>query len=246
MKYFLHLAYHGARYHGWQRQPGIPTVQQTLEDALQRMLGRKVNCIGCGRTDAGVHASRYICHIVVDEPFAYDPVFRLNKILPDDISIFECLEVPRDAHAQRDAISRTYTYRIHTFKNALLTGLSAFYPAENLDMEKLHAAAALILRYKDFRGMCLQPDLNKTTLCEVSEAAWVVAADGRQLTFTVTSNRFLKGMVRLLVGNMLGVAYGRMSLEAFEEILRTGRPNPLMKAAFPQGLYLSGVKYPFF
>ncbi|MFZ2901098.1 MAG: tRNA pseudouridine synthase A [Saprospiraceae bacterium] len=246
MKLFLHLSYKGTHYHGWQRQPGKPTVQETLEDALARILGRKVNCIGCGRTDAGVHASHYFCHIVLHEAPGFDLVFRLNKVLPGDISIHECLEAPREAHAQHDAVSRSYTYRIHTFKDAFLSELSAFYPADGLDVGKLHAAAALIPRYKDFRGVCMQSGLYKSTICQVSHAAWTIAENGRQLQFNITSDRFLKGMVRILVGNMLETAYGRMSLEHFEEILRTGRPAPFFNAAYPQGLYLSDVKYPFF
>ncbi len=245
MKLFLHLSYKGTHYHGWQRQPGKPTVQQTLEDALARILGRKVNCIGCGRTDAGVHASHYYCHIVLHEAPAFDLVFRLNKVLPGDISIHECLEAPREAHAQHDALSRSYTYRIHTFKDAFLSELSAFYPADRLDVEKLHAAAALIPSYKDFRGVCMQSSLYKSTICQVSHAGWTIAPDRRQLQFDITSNRFLKGMVRILTGNMLETAYGRMTLERFEEILRSGSPAPFFNAAYPQGLYLSGVKYPF-
>lgn len=246
MKLFLHLSYKGTHYHGWQRQPGKPTVQQTLEDALARILGHKVNCIGCGRTDAGVHASHYFCHIVLHEAPGFDLVFRLNKVLPGDISIHECLEAPREAHAQHDALSRSYTYRIHTFKDAFLSELSAFYPADGLDVEKLHAAAALITRYKDFRGVCMQSGLYKSTICQVSHAGWTIAHDRRQLQFDITADRFLKGMVRILVGNMLEVAYGRMSLEAFREILKAGQRAPFFNAAYPQGLYLSGVEYPFF
>jgi tRNA pseudouridine38-40 synthase len=245
MKYFLLLSYKGTRYHGWQRQAHKPTVQGAMEDALQLLLGRKVSCIGCGRTDAGVHASGYVCHIKVAAPFDFDPVFRLNKLLPHDISIIACQEAPPGAHAQRDALARTYVYRIHTVKNALLSELSAWYPAENLDVEKLHAAAALIPQYKDFRGMCRQPDLKKSTVCEVAQARWSVSDDSRQLEFTITANRFLKNMVRILVGKMLEVAYGRMTLEAFEDVLKTGRPPKHFNAAFPQGLYLEGVAYDF-
>jgi tRNA pseudouridine38-40 synthase len=246
MKLFLHLSYKGTHYHGWQRQPGRPTVQQSLEEALARILGRKVNCIGCGRTDAGVHASHYYCHIVLHEAPGFDLVFRLNKVLPGDISIHECLEAPREAHAQHDAVSRSYTYRIHTFKDAFLSELSAFYPVDGLDVEKLQAAAALIPSYEDFRGVCMQSGLYKTTICEVSRAEWTIAENGRQLQFDIASDRFLKGMVRILVGNMLEVAYNRMSLAAFEEILKTGQRTPYFNAAYPQGLYLSGVAYPFF
>ena len=243
MKFFLHLSYRGANYHGWQRQLNVPTVQQTLEEAIEKMLGYRVHCVGCGRTDAGVHASNYYCHIVVDEPFPFDPVFRLNKMLPPDISIFDCIEVPWAAHAQKDALARTYTYHIHTRKEALLYELSAFYPAEGLVVEKLHAAAALLPHHRDFTAMCLQSDENKTKICEVSEAFWTVSEDGHRLQFQITANRFLRGMVRILVGSMLEVGYGRSSVEDFERALKNGEPLSGARSAYAQGLYLSGVKY---
>ncbi|MBK7408165.1 MAG: tRNA pseudouridine(38-40) synthase TruA [Saprospirales bacterium] len=245
MKYFLHLAYKGTRYHGWQRQPGVLTVQEVLEDAVQRMMGKRIHCVSCGRTDAGVHASQYFCHIVVEEPFDFDPVFRLNKMLPDDISIFDCIEVPRNAHAQTDALSRTYTYHIHTRKNALLSDLSAYYPAESLDVEQLKAAAALLPPHRNFRAMCMPSDENKTKICEVSEAYWTVGEEEYSLRFQITANRFLKGMVRILVANMLEVGYGRLSLEDFEQRLKSEEPAPQVRSAYPQGLYLSGVKYSY-
>jgi len=246
MKFFLHLSYKGTRFHGWQRQKGVITVQEVLENALEKMVGKRIHCVSCGRTDAGVHASHFFCHIVVDEPFAYDPVFRLNKMLPHDISIFDCIEVPRNAHAQKDAIARTYTYRIHTQKNALLSELSAHYPGEGLEVENLQKAAALLVKYKDYRSMCLQPDLYKSTLCEVTKAEWTTGEEPWLLQFQITADRFLRGMVRILVGTMLEVGYANISVEAFEECLKTHQPVPMYRQAHAQGLYLSGVKYPYF
>ena len=244
MKFFLHLAYKGTRYHGWQRQPGHPTVQETLEGALGQMLGKKIACIGCGRTDAGVHASQYFCHIVVDQGFDFDPVFRLNKMLPDDISIFDLFEVDRDSHAQRDALERTYTYRIHTAKNAFLSEVSGYYPAENLDVGILKAAADLVAAQRDFRYMCRQPAVYKSTDCDMRAAEWREEEDGR-LSFRISANRFLKGMVRLLVGNMLETGYGRLGLDEFKDLMEGRRPVISYPFAYPQGLYLSEVKYPY-
>ncbi|MBK9016778.1 MAG: tRNA pseudouridine(38-40) synthase TruA [Saprospiraceae bacterium] len=245
MKFFLHLSYKGTHYHGWQRQPKHPSVQETLEVALEKMLGYKVNCIGCGRTDAGVHASQYFCHIKVVDDFDYDPVFRLNKMLPDDITIYDFIKVGWDAHAQKDAISRTYTYRIHTMKDAFLSELSAYYPKENMDLGLMEKAAETLTHYRDFRAMCRQPDLYKTTICELTAAQMVVENDGERLAFVFTADRFLRGMVRILVAQILEVGYGRESLEAFENYLKTGQPPAYAKAAYPQGLYLSGVQYGF-
>ena len=244
MKFFIHLAYKGTNYHGWQRQPGLPTVQETLEEALGKMLGRKINCIGCGRTDAGVHASQYYCHIVADRPFDYDPVFRLNKILPPDISVFDFIEMDRHAHAQRDALERTYTYRLHTRKNALLSDLSAYYPGDP-DVDRLISAAALVALQRDFRYQCKQPGLYKSTLCDIRAAEWTVEEEGR-LSFRISADRFLKAMVRILVGNMLETAFGKISFEDFEGRLNGREKVTFTQLAYPQGLYLTGVKYPFF
>ncbi len=245
MKYFIHLAYKGSNYKGWQNQPNAQSIQETLETAIEKMMGKKINCIGCGRTDAGVHASQFFCHIVLERKFDFDPVFRLNKMLPDDISIYEMISVPKEVHAQHDAISRTYTYRIHFRENPFLSDVSTFYSKENLDFEKMKMAADLILKHSDFKAFCKQPDLYKNTICDVSMARVVFFGETSRLNFIITSNRFLRGMVRLLMGNILEIGYGRMSLEEFENCLKTGNPPNHYKAAYPQGLYLSSIEYPF-
>jgi tRNA pseudouridine38-40 synthase len=245
MKFFLHLSYKGTNYHGWQRQPKHPSVQETLEVALEKMLGYQVNCIGCGRTDTGVHASQYFCHIKVADDFDYDPVFRLNKMLPDDITIHDFIKVGWHAHAQNDAISRTYTYRIHTVKDAFLSELSAYYPKENLDIGIMEKAIEILTRYRDFRSMCRQPNIYKTTICELMSARLLIENSGERLTFEFTADRFLRGMVRILVAQILAVGCGKVPLETFENCLKTGQPPALAKSAHPQGLYLSRVRYGF-
>lgn len=243
MKHLLHLAFKGTKYHGWQRQPTVPSVQATLEDALEKMLRQKIPCIGCGRTDAGVHASQFFCHIEWSGEFDFDPVFRLNKMLPNDIVIFKIKPVGDVFHAQHSAYSRTYTYHIHTAKDPFLQSLSSFYSVDNLDFTKMERATALLPRHKDFRAMCKHPDFYESTICQLSEANFQVLEDGKKLRLDITSNRFLRNMVRLLVGNILEVGYGRMSLEAFENHLATGVAPEFFNTAFPQGLYLSGVRY---
>ena len=206
-------------------------------------MGRKINCIGCGRTDAGVHASQFYCHIVVDKEFDFDPVFRLNKMLPDDISVKEMIPVSREAHAQHDAVSRTYTYRIHTFKDSFLSEISALYPLENIDFIKMKKAVEMLLRFTDFRSQCKQPDIYKNTLCIISKAEMTVLEGGKKIVFKITADRFLRGMVRIIIGNILEVGYGRMSLKEFESCFIENKPAAYFKMAYPQGLYLSEVKY---
>ena len=244
MKYLLHLAYKGTHYQGWQKQHNGLGIQEVLETKLEKMLGYPVNCVGCGRTDAGVHASQYFCHIVLRESLDFDPVFRLNKMLPPDISIFDYIPVEANLHAQKSAIQRSYSYRIHTYKNALLSDWSAFYPAEQLNIPLLQEATALLQEYNDFRGMCKQPDLYHDTKCDLTQATLSSDVASKHLRFDFTANRFLKGMVRILMGNILEVGYGRLSLNAFETCLRDGQPAPYFNAAYPQGLYLARVRYP--
>ena len=245
MKFFIHLAYKGTRYCGWQRQPKHPSIQETLENALQRMTGQKINCIGCGRTDAGVHASQFFCHVKVENEFDFDPVFRLNKMLPHDISVFNFIKVASHAHAQHDATSRTYTYQIHTTKNAFLSELSTFFPTENLDFDMMEQAVAMVRQFDDFRSMCKQPDLYKSTICKISGLTLDINKDKSSLVFEITANRFLRNMVRLLIGNILQIGCGKMQLAEFEHCLATGHPPKHFNAAYPQGLFLSKVEYPY-
>lgn len=245
MKYFIHLAYKGTKYHGWQRQPLHVSIQSTLEDMLEKMIGEKVACIGCGRTDAGVHASQFYCHIKLSKPFSFDPVFRLNKMLPDDIIIYEFIEVEGRCHAQHDAVSRTYTYRIHTKEDPFISELSSYYTGRGLDLTLMQQAANVIPNYTDFRSMCKHPDFYKTTQCHISSVTLTGNKDLTNLTFTITSNRFLRGMIRLLVGNLLQVAYKKMSVQQFENCLKTGERPGRYNLAQPQGLYLSKVTYSF-
>ena len=246
MKYFLEIAYKGTNYNGWQRQNNTPnTVQQTLENALSKMTNTPITAVGCGRTDAGVHASQFFAHIVVNEAFPYDIAERLNHILPNDISVHSCFQVDENIHAQYDAKSRTYEYRIHGQKNALLSDLSACYSFKKLDVQQLVLAAEFVSRSADFRAFCKQPDLYKHTICRIQKAEFFIDHDAQRLTFTITADRFLRGMIRLLMGNMLAVAYGQESLDNFEKALQTGIAPRFFRLAHPQGLFLTEVVYRF-
>lgn len=245
MKYFIHLSYKGTHYHGWQRQPAHPSIQETLETALADMLGYRVNCIGCGRTDAGVHSSQYFCHIKLSDELVYDPVFRLNKMLPEDIVVHGFIPVHWEAHAQKDALSRTYTYRIHTHKSAFKHELSAYYPGENLNTVLIEQALALLSNHQDFHAFCRQPSRYKNTVCKLSVAKLMIENDGQDIRIEFTADRFLRGMVRLFVAVLLEVGYGRCSLEQFENCLKFGTAPLHAKVAYPQGLFLTGVKYAY-
>lgn len=245
MRYFLHIGYNGINYRGWQRQTGVITIQDILQKSISQLLKRQVNCLGCGRTDAKVHASQYFFHIDNDTPLDPEFKFRLNKMLPDDIAIFDIIPMDGYPHAQLDAIKRTYDYFIHTYKDPFLSGFSALYMETNLDLESMKRAADLLMKYKDYSAFCKSPDKNDSNICNVSSAKLLEGMNGGRIRFQISSNRFLKGMVRIIVRKLIDVGVGELSVEEFETYLAgTATPKNTIPA-YPQGLYLTKITYPF-
>jgi tRNA pseudouridine38-40 synthase len=246
MRYFLQLAYNGSNYRGWQRQKNTPkTVQEVVEQKLSQIFKQEMTVYGCGRTDAGVHASQYIMQINLDEAPAFDLKFRLNKNLPDDIVIFEIFEVDENQNCRYNAVSRTYDYFIHWKKDPVLMRYSSFYEDLILDFDLMRDAATLIFGTEDFRPLCKQPDLYNNTLCQISNCELFVNEEQGRLRFTITGNRFLRGMVRLCIFFLLEVGTGKMTLEEFKKILVQETVRKEKVPAFPNGLFLSKVEYPF-
>lgn len=246
MRYFIHLGYDGSNYRGWQRQRGIDnTVQETIEKTLSKFFKKEVSVYGCGRTDAGVHASQYVIQINIDEAPLFDLKFRLNKSLPRDIAVFEIIEVKENQHCRHDAIARTYDYFIHWKKDPALYRYSSFYEDLTLDFDLMKKAATLILETKDFRPLCKQPDSYNNTLCQISKSALFVNAEQGRLRYTITGNRFLRGMVRICVFFLLEVGSGKITLKEFAEILNQKKELMERLPAHANGLFLSRVEYPF-
>ena len=245
MRYFLHLSYHGSNYRGWQSQGIGSSVQEEVEKKLSKILKNPINCMGCGRTDAEVNASQYFLHFDVKNQLDFDLVFRLNKILPDDISIFEIIPLPDNCHARFDAISRTYDYFIHTKKNPFLSKLSAFYLLDKLNLTNMNKAVGLLTKYNDFRSFCKTPEAHNTTICHVTAAKLFYNSDGENLRFQITANRFLRGMIRIIVKKLIELGKGEITLEEFENILIKNETPCNLKFAYPQGLYLSKIEYPY-
>ncbi|KAA3638536.1 MAG: tRNA pseudouridine(38-40) synthase TruA [Bacteroidetes bacterium] len=245
MKFFLHLAYNGTNYRGWQRQAGVVSVQETIEEALGKMLKTPISVHGCGRTDAGVHASQYFAHVDLEKQYDFDLVERLNRILPEDIAVFEFIPVEPRANAQRGATSRTYDYYLHFDKNPHLSALSTYYNGPVLDLTAMNAAAEVMINHRDFRALCKAPDRVEHTRCLImsSEVKNLERING--IRFTITASRFLKGMVRLTMNKLIKVGQGKMSVAEFDDFIGQ-KENPHFKVfAPPQGLYLSKVVYPF-
>jgi tRNA pseudouridine38-40 synthase len=245
LRYFIHIAYHGAKYSGWQKHPGVLNVQEVLETAISKLLKKTVAIIGCGRTDAQVHASQFFFHMDIEDEWDFDLFFRLNKILPDDIAVFDIIPMQGLPHARFDAIQRTYDYFIHTYKDPFLSRFSSLYPERGLDLDKMKAAAALLPRYNDYRGFCKCPDRIDHTLCYVSSATLFADANGDKIRFQISANRFLSKMVRIVVGRLLDVGRADMSVDEFEHYLIHKETPKIIIPAYPQGLYLSKVTYPY-
>lgn len=243
-RYFFKIAYKGTRYHGWQRQKNVDSVQESIETALSNVSKTKISVIGCGRTDAGVHASEYFFHINVRNMPKANMVYILNKELPDDITAFDCFRVGYNIHAQFSAEERSYTYRIHTHKDPFKSELSAYYDLNNLKPELVQEATAALIGDKDFKAFCLRAEKHKSTRCSVRSASFNQVGNGTY-EFRITADHFLRGMVRIIVGKLLELGQNRMSQEEFRMHLETGRAFKFINQAYPQGLYLSHIRYPF-
>lgn len=246
LRYFLHLAYQGQKYHGWQRQTNHVSVQGTLESTLSEILKQPIRVIGCGRTDAGVHASQYFAHFDVETIWDYDLHFRLNKRLPDDIAIFDIFAVEQNQHVRYDAISRTYEYFIHTYKDPHLDGKSGLYPYQDLRLADMQKALDMLTKYIDFRTFCRRPEKMNTTICHLTEATLFTDGSQSRHRVRISGNRFLTGMIRLIVGELLMVGQGKCSLDKFENYLVNKPLLSYFNHAYPQGLYLAEIIYPNF
>ncbi len=246
MRYFLHLGFDGTNHSGWQKQKNTDnTVQEIIEKKLSQIFKKEMTVYGCGRTDSGVHASQYVMQINLDEPPAFDLKFRLNKNLPRGIAIFEIIEVDQDQHCRYHAVARTYDYFIHSTKDPILVRYSSFYEDLVIDFDLMKKAAALILETRDFRAMCKQPDLYKNAFCQISKCEVFCNEEQNRWRFTITSNRFLRGMIRICVFFLLQVGSGEMTLEEFREILHQEKELKYKPPALPNGLFLSKIDYPF-
>ncbi|MFT5998027.1 MAG: tRNA pseudouridine38-40 synthase [Neolewinella sp.] len=244
--YFLHLAYDGTAYRGWQRQPGgVVSVQQTLEECLSQVHGREVILGGCGRTDAGVHASQYYAYLRTERPLHDKYVFIVNKRLPNDITLHTAIPVPPNAQARFDATKRTYDYFLHGRPDAFLGRFSGQYDFQHFNAAAVTATLPLLLEHNDFHAFCKTPDRHNTTIVNFRQATLYQNTYGDRYRLRFVANRFLRGMIRLLVNDLLLVGNGKLSQQAFSEMLKTGVRQPHFQLARPEGLFLTGVSYPY-
>ena len=248
MRYFLHLCYDGTNYAGWQIQPNVSTVQGEIEQALNTILREPISIIGCGRTDKGVHATKYFAHfdcVKIEDEGNF--LYKLNGVLPNDIACKSIIEVDENSHARFDASIRAYTYSLHFKKDPFNRRFSTFYPqGYKLDEALLHQCAEDLLHRTDFSSFCKAHTDNVTNLCTIHESKWHMDAPNGVLRYKISANRFLRGMVRLIVGSALNVALGKISYEDYMRHIVSGTRSDKMSSAPANGLALSNVTYPFF
>ncbi len=241
MRYFFEISYNGTHYHGWQNQKNAVGVQQVVEEALSKLLRKDISIVGSGRTDTGVHCIQQFFHADIEKEFKQnDLVHRLNAFLPKDIAIRNIFPVKEEAHARYDAYERSYQYKITRVKDPLLVGY-AYYFFRELDMLTMERASALLVGEHDFECFSkVKTDVNHF-ICNIKEASWNQKGD--VLVFTITANRFLRGMVRAIVGTLLDVGNGKLTVKQFQEIVISKDRKKAGMNAPPEGLYLTQVKY---
>lgn len=244
MRYFANISYNGSNFAGWQKQNNAMTIQQAIEEAILLAVKEEIPIVGCGRTDTGVHASDYYFHFDMD---LKDPTFllkKLNHILTDDISINKIIEVAPDAHARFDAFKRSYTYNLGYKRDPFLHNFEWYYPYGKLDLKVLNDAASLLLNYNSFYPFCKSKTQVKTMDCELIKAYWEEKGD-HKLKFHITANRFLRGMVRLIVGMCINVATKKVSLESVKTALEKQERLEKSYSVPATGLFLVNIEYPY-
>ena len=243
MRYFIKLAYNGTNYHGWQYQPNAASVQETMNKAIATILNTEINLMGAGRTDTGVHAKEMYAHFDFEKSFEIESVIhKLNSFLPKDITVYNILPVHDQAHTRFDAVKRTYEYHINTFKNPFLQEQS-WYFHQPLDIDLMNKAAQLLFDYTDFQCFSkVNTDVN-TFDCTVFEANW--SKENEKLIFTISANRFLRNMVRAIVGTLINIGLQKISLADFDAIIKSKNRDKAGFSVPAHGLYLTKIEYDY-
>lgn len=250
MRYFITFNYDGGRYHGWQIQPNGNSVQETLQWALSTLLREEISVTGAGRTDAGVHARMMVAHFdteAVFEPTEESPVncrqlaYKLNRLLPQDIAVSKVEVVGNDMHARFSARLRTYHYYLHTCKDPFLRNYSCEIHYA-LDFEQMNQAASTLLEYEDFGAFCKSGADVKTTLCRVTAAEWYQTSPSTWY-FEISANRFLRNMVRAVVGTLIEVGRGRLTVDEFRRVVEGKRRTEAGESMPAHALFLEDIVY---
>ena len=243
LRYFIKLAYNGTHYHGWQYQPNASSVQETMSKAVSTILNTEINLMGAGRTDTGVHAKKMYAHFDFETPFDIpNLVHKLNSYLPKDIAVYDIIPVHDEAHTRFDATKRTYEYHINTLKNPFLQEQSLYFH-QPLDVDLMNEAAEILFNYTDFQCFSkVNTDVN-TFDCTIFEAYW--KQENEKLIFTISANRFLRNMVRAIVGTLINIGLHKITLADFDAIIKSKNRDKAGFSVPAHGLYLTEIEYDY-
>ena len=242
MRYFIELSYNGRAYHGWQNQPNAISVQEVLEEALSTLLKEKIAIVGAGRTDSGVHAKQMFAHFNTVNKFSLEKLtYQLNSFLPNDIAVHDISNVNDDAHTRFDAISREYKYKISLHKNVFSFN-NSYYFKQELDVNKMNEAARILFEYKDFECFSKSNTDVKTYNCKILKAEWTYEAN--ELVFTIKADRFLRNMVRAIVGTLINVGIDKINTNELHDIIKSKNRSQAGASVPGHALYLEKIEYP--
>lgn len=245
IRYFLSLSYKGTAYHGWQTQPNAEAVQEVLQKALKVFFRFDVETLGCGRTDSGVHATQFFAHLDLPAQLTVDRekfLKSINSLLPYDIAVFDLISVTAEAHARFDANLRAYQYHIHFNKDPFKADIS-WLIKDKLDFSAMQKAASIIKEYDDFGAFCKSNADNFTNICHIQKSEWELIPNG--LIYHVSANRFLRNMVRAIVGTLVDVGKGKIPADAMHQIIQSQNRSAAGASVPACGLFLTQVQYPY-
>lgn len=241
LRYFIELSYKGTQYHGWQIQPDANSVQEEINKAISTILQEEITVVGAGRTDAGVHASQMFAHFDSEKELTQDFPYKFNAILPNDIVIYSVEKVANEKHARFDAVKRSYEYHIWLGRNPFTLETAWQLHQKELDVEKMNEAAKILLEYEDFESFSKVKTDVRTFNCTVTKACW--KREDKQLTFHISANRFLRNMVRAIVGTLVEVGLGKKSVEDFRKVIESKKRSEAGLSVPAHGLFLTEVSY---
>jgi len=243
LRYFIELAYKGTNYHGWQLQPNAVSVQELITNAFSTVLRTSIIIFGAGRTDTGVHASQMYAHFDIENEFnTVEIIYKINALLPNDIVIYNIIKTTKEAHARFDALSRSYEYRIFLGRNPFEIETTWQLNNKKLNVDKMNEAAEILLTYTNFKCFSRSNTDVKTYNCDISNAEWILT--DKLLVFNITADRFLRNMVRAIVGTLLDIGCEKTSIATFKNIIESKNRCNAGASAPPQGLFLTQIKYP--
>ncbi len=245
MRYFLEIEYKGTAYNGWQLQKNAASVQQSIQECMTLIFREPIHIYGAGRTDAGVHAVQMFAHSDLKQKITPVLLKRVNRFLPKDIVIHKAIKVADNAHARFDAVLREYMYCIHLKKSPLLNGLSYHYTYDLCKMDAMKEASDFLKTCKDFTILSRKSPDQTNSICQLFEVRWEIKSDENRLIFYISANRFLRGMVRRVVGVLLCIGRGKLSLDEFKYAMMNHSPLPVNDKAPAHGLYLNSIEYPY-